>query len=153
MNLPTFVYSRNIVSAASGFDIESCDPEKARRVEYGFSPRQAPEDGLVRGPCLPHLRVWPRCLGSAPSRKSQDHSDNTLGRARDDGSALADVEILGRQVVAAQHLGTAAQLFAGQPSVSPGACLGPADGRAVDGGFGRVLDSAIPAREDARQRP
>lgn len=53
---------------------------------------------------------------------------------------MADVAVPERQVVATQHLGSAAPASAGQARVRPGFHLGPADRRAVDRGIERVLD-------------
>ncbi len=66
---------------------------------------------------------------------------------------MADVAVPERQVVATQHLGSAAPASAGQARVRPGLHLGPADRRAVDRGIERVLDRDVPTREDVWERP
>src|SRR3989441_876951 len=75
-----------------------------------------------------------------------------MGGRRDGPSLMGDVAVHGRQVVAAEHLTSAASLYASQATARPGICLGCGGRLALYHGPGRVLDRVAPTYKDTHSR-
>lgn len=115
--------------------------------------RPNPRGGVVRIPFLLHLGGWPRRLGSAPRRKSQDQPGNSLVCASDGDRPVDLLAIPGRQRMAAQYLRGSPSFSAGLSSAGLSVDLGSGGGSAGDRVAGWLVDRALPTREDVAECP